>query len=264
MTESWEERVYAHYVSTGNLTNQPDPEQLFGPSRPYIEKIIREHFPTQKSARVLELGCGPAPFLYFLKRLGYFNLTGVDISKEQVALAHTVGLEKEVLQGDLVAFLDAEGFENYDVIILFDILEHFSISDQFEILDRVFIRLKFDGKCILHVPNAEGYCGTRVLYSDITHKSAFTRRSMEQLLHTVGFEGVRCFEDKPIPHGLFSCLRRTIWEIMTIGQVIAMGVETGNFKRNEYILSQNILAVTTKVSLKMSQEKKDDSEKKCI
>src|SRR5271157_4479333 len=102
MVENWEQRVYAHYVSSGNLTAQPDPNLLFEPSRPYIEKVIREQFPANKSARVLELACGPAPFLYFLKQRGYFNLVGIDISPEQVALAHAVGLEKEVVQGDMV------------------------------------------------------------------------------------------------------------------------------------------------------------------
>jgi len=248
MAESWEQRVYARYVSSGNLTARPDPNLFFGPNQPYIEKVIREQFPTEKSARVLELACGPAPFLYFLKQRGYSNLVGIDISLEQVALAHAVGLEKEVMQGDMVAFLATAEFEYYDTIILFDILEHFCRAEQFNILDKVFARLKPDGKCILHVPNAEGYCGTRVLYSDITHKSAFTRRSMEQLLRTIGFEEIKCFEDKPIPHGLFSIIRRVIWEVVTIGQVIAIGAETGNIRRNGYILSQNLLVVAKKRS----------------
>ncbi len=248
MPENWEQRIYTRYVSSGNLTSRPDPKLLFGPSQPYIEKVIREHFPTEKSVHVLELACGPAPFLYFLKKRGYFNLVGIDISPEQVALAHAVGLEKEVMQGDLVALLDSAEFECYDIIILFDILEHFCQIEQFDIMDKVFSRLMPGGKCILHVPNAEGYGGIRVLYSDITHKSAFTRHSMEQLLRTIGFEEIKCFEDKPIPHSFLSVIRRLIWEVLTIGQVIVIGTETGSIKRNGYILSQNMLVVAKKNS----------------
>ena len=69
---------------------------------------------------------------------------------------------------------------------------------------------------------------------------------MEQLLRTIGFEEIKCSEDKPIPHSLFSVIRRIIWEVVTIGQVIALGAETGNIKRNDYILSQNMLTVARK------------------
>lgn len=246
MTDSWEQRVYSRYVTIGNLTAQPDPNLLFGPNRPYIEKVIREQFPIDKSARVLELACGPAPFLYFLKQQGYSDLAGIDTSPEQVALAHAIGLEKHVVQGDMIAFLDTIEPEYYDIIILFDILEHFHRAEQFDILDSVFAALKSGGKCVLHVPNLEGNGGSRVLYSDITHKSAFTRRSMEQLLRTIGFEEIRCFEDKPIPHGFLSIIRRVIWEIITLGQVIAIGAETGNIRRKGYIFSQNMLTVARK------------------
>ncbi len=250
MAENWEHRVYERYVSLGNLAAKPDPNLLYGQNRPYVEKIIRDHFPTPKSLRILELACGPAPVLFLLKQRGYSNLVGIDTSPEQVALAHAVGLEKEVLQGDMLEFLNATELEEYDIIILFDILEHFDRIEQLDVLDKVFARLKPNGKCIMHVPNAEGCFGGRVLYSDITHKSAFTRRSMEQMLRTIGFEEIWCFEDKPISHGLFSIIRRTIWEVVTMGQVIALGAETGNIRRNNYILSQNMLAVAQKVATK--------------
>jgi 2-polyprenyl-3-methyl-5-hydroxy-6-metoxy-1,4-benzoquinol methylase len=172
---------------------------------------------------------------------------GIDISPEQVALAHAVGLEQEVVQGDMLALLDRANPDYYDVIILFDILEHFPPAEQINILDKVFTRLKSNGKCILHVPNAEGCFGSRILYSDISHKFAFTRRSMEQLLRTVGFEEIVCLEDKPIPHSLFSFVRRIIWEVVAMVQVIAIGSETGNIKRNSYILSQNMLTVAKKI-----------------
>lgn len=246
MTRGWEQRVYDNYVSTGKLPTRPDPAYLFGPSRPYVERVVRKHIPADREVHILELACGPAPFLYFLKQHGYVNLAGVDISPEQVALAHAVGLENEVVQGDMLSYLDAAKPGSFDIVIMFDILEHFSVPEQFDIMDKVFSRLKSRGKCILHVPNAAGIFGARVLYGDITHKFAFTRRSIEQLLLTVGFEEIKCFEDKPIPYNAFSLVRRIVWEIVSIGQVIALGAETGNIKRGKYILTQNMLAVATK------------------
>ena len=247
MTNNWERRVYAHYVSTGNLPETPDPRVLFGPRKPYIEKIICEHIPQNSSTRVLELACGPAPFLYFLKQRGYSNLMGIDTSPQQVVLAHAIGLENEVAQGDMIAYLEVAEPDYFDVIIMFDILEHFARPEQFDIMDKVFARLKPNGKCILHVPNAEGIFGTRVLYGDITHKSAFTRRSMEQLLQIVGFKNIQCFEDKPILHGMQSSIRRAVWEIVSAYVFIAVGAETGNIRRRNYIFSQNMLVIAEKL-----------------
>lgn len=86
----------------------------------------------------------------------------------------------------------------------------------------------------------------RVLYGDITHKSAFTKRSMEQLLLTVGFSSINCFEDKPIPHNFVSTCRRVLWEILTLQQTFILGIETGNLRRQSYIFSSNMLVVTEK------------------
>lgn len=247
MADDWEQRVYAHYVSTGGLVAQPDPKQLFGPSRPYIEQVIARHIPAAQSTRVLELACGPAPFLYHLKQRGYNYLHGVDASPEQVALAHALGLAEEVEAGDLLDFLQAAEARSYDVIILFDILEHLPPAEQFRVMDAVHATLKPGGIAIMHVPNGESMGGVRVLYGDITHKTAFTRRSMEQLLRTVGFTQVRCYEDKPIPHGFFSSLRRIIWEALTFAQMVFSAVETGLLRRSHYILSRNMLVVVQKI-----------------
>lgn len=248
MAQDWEQRVYDRYVSTGKLPKQTDPELLFAPARPYFEKVMREHIlPSSNiSSYILELACGPAPFVYLLKQGGYTQLIGIDTSAEQVALAHAIGLEKEVILGDVDDFLDKASPESFDIVLMFDILEHFSTAEQFALMDKVFTKLKKGGKVILHLPNAEARYGTRVLYGDITHKASFTRRSLEQLMLTVGFQSVRCFEDKPIIHGFISTIRRALWEIVTLWQVFMLAIETGNLRRHAYILSLNMLVVVEK------------------
>jgi SAM-dependent methyltransferase len=246
MTEDWEQRIYAAYVSNSNLTAKPNPDLLFGPRQYYIKKVISQHFPGEKSIKILELACGPAPFLYFLKQLGYTNLKGIDISPEQVSLAHAIGLEKEVVQGDMLNFLSESFDEVYGMIVLFDVLEHFRTSDQFDIMDKIYSKLIPGGICIIHVPNAGGNGGIRALYSDITHKSAFTNRSMYQLLHVTGFSDIECFEDKPIAHNLFSFFRRIIWDWVTFFQMILISAETGALYRKRFIFSPNMLVVAKK------------------
>ena len=59
-----------------------------------------------KSARILDIGCGSGSFLKALSEHGYTEITGIDLSEEQVKLAHQLGVT-QVQQGDLVEFLNA-------------------------------------------------------------------------------------------------------------------------------------------------------------
>ena len=47
-------------------------------------------------APILELGCGPGHMLRFLQAHGFRELTGIDVSAEQVRLAAASGIEARV------------------------------------------------------------------------------------------------------------------------------------------------------------------------
>lgn len=51
---------------------------------------IRDWLPVDKSTNIVDLDCGGGKLLYFFKRMGYQNITGVDISPEQAKLAKQV------------------------------------------------------------------------------------------------------------------------------------------------------------------------------
>jgi len=46
-----------------------------------------------RSARILDLGCGHGAFIYFLREAGYTDVVGVDKSPEQVAEAKRLGID---------------------------------------------------------------------------------------------------------------------------------------------------------------------------
>lgn len=80
----------------------------------------------------------------------------------------------------------------------------------------------------------------RVRYDDLTHEQAFTKASLGQLFGTLNFTEVRCFEDKPIVHGLKSAARRVLWGLVTAPLRLVHIAETGDFN---VILSRNLLFV---------------------
>ena len=80
------ERVYGRYVSAGQAVAPTTAEGL-RPRQPALEQLIARHFPRERDAAILDLGCGGGALLYFAQRAGYRNARGVDGSAEQAISA---------------------------------------------------------------------------------------------------------------------------------------------------------------------------------
>ncbi len=243
---SWKTRLYGSYVSSGQASGANSlsdrPEEVFRPRAPYIRRIIARYVPPDRRARILDLACGHGAFLYYLKSTGYINVSGVDISREQIDLAHRLGI-REVKCRDLLSELKDLSSESIDTVIMMDILEHLEADELFEILDQVFRVLKRTSICIAHVPNAEGLYGMRIRYGDLTHERAFAPTAAEQLFRTVGFAKVQCHEDRPVIHGVKSLARLILWAAATVPHRLLLTAETG---ARSFILSQNMLITAYK------------------
>jgi 2-polyprenyl-3-methyl-5-hydroxy-6-metoxy-1,4-benzoquinol methylase len=242
MKQPWKDRLYSTYVSSGQVTDlHLGADEQFASRQPYIQKVIREHVPEEKSIRILDLGCGAGAFLYFLNKAGYQNIQGVDVSAEQAALAARLGIS--VAHDGIASYLARVATETVDVVLLMDVLEHFDRQELLDLLDDVFRVMRPGGKCIAHVPNASGLYGMQVRYGDLTHELAFTSKSAQQAFAAVGFCEIECFEDQPVIHGLVSGFRWLIWKIGTIPSRLLLSAETGEYSS---ILSQNMLVTADK------------------
>ena len=239
----WKAQLYRSYVSSGQVRdcNVPAAEHFQAP-RAHLTSIIRRHFPADRKTPIVDIGCGHGALLYFLQKAGYENVRGVDTSPEQAELAQRLGVPG-VVCGDAMPFLSGLADGSMGVVCLFDVMEHLTRAEAFALADEVGRVLRPDGRCIGHVPNAEGLFGMRIRYGDLTHEQAFTKKSVGQMFRSLGFRGVDCFEDKPIAHGLKSLARRVIWEAGTPPFRLLLAAETG---ASGFILSQNFLFVARK------------------
>lgn len=241
---SYRARIYCGYVSQRDTPLAPRTVAGFAPRLPYLQHLICRHFPQDKAARILELGCGHGALLYALGLAGYKNARGVDGSPEQVEAARRLGIQG-VEQGDLMTTLAATAAASHDVVVAFDVIEHFTKDELILLVDEVRRLLKPGGRWIIHAPNAESPFGARMRYGDFTHELAFTSVSLAQLLCSSSFERVECFEDRPVPHGLKSATRAVLWQVIRLGLLGYIAIETGTFDRCA-VLSQNLLAVAYK------------------
>ena len=243
---TWKQRLYDGYISTGQAASSFKQETHLAPKHfPYYQNLIKTHLPKRKDISIVDLACGHGALIYCLQQSGFQNVNGVDISPEQIALAHDLGIYSATCH-DIGSFL-SEHTKAFDVIFLMDILEHLEKGELLGLLDQVSEALRTGGTVIIHVPNAEGLFGMRIRYGDLTHENCFTARSIDQALSACGFHHVKCFEDKPIIHGARSFVRNVLWKLLTAAPRLLLTVETG---LTHHILSQNMLVIAQKKAAK--------------
>jgi hypothetical protein len=121
-----------------------------------------------------------------------------------------------------------------------EVLEHLTPPELLACLDAVAAALVPGGLLVVHVPNAEVIFGMSIRYGDLTHETAFTSTSMNQLLRATGYTDIRCQEDRPHVHGITSAVRNVLWRVLTLPIRLLLPAETGALR---HLLSQNILVV---------------------
>jgi len=209
-------------------------------------KTLRHYFgrllPQDRGARILEFGCGYGVFLHFLRREGYQNVEGVEISPEQVELARRLGIPN-VTCADGVAFLQDRP-ERYDCVVAIDVLDHFPKGQVFDVLRAVRNALRPEGRLIVQAVNGSGPLAGRLRYGDFTHEFALTPDSARQLLGAAGFKDIRIFGTDPFVHGFRSLVRVLAWKTIKAVLWVYLVAETGVTRG--HILTQNVIAVAWK------------------
>lgn len=136
-----------------------------------------------KSAKILDLGCGPGYFMDEMKQRGYTDVTGVTLSADDIKTCEAKG--HSVKQYDL-SFLPAkDGYtdESVDFIFLRHALEH----SPWPIISLVEYNrlLKQGGLLYIEVPQPD--CERQHEYN-LNHYSILGQNQLAALLHRTGFK----------------------------------------------------------------------------
>jgi SAM-dependent methyltransferase len=215
------------------------------------QRMLGPHLPADRSAPILDVGCGAGYALEDLRAMGYTNLRGIDLNPMLAAAAKAKGLDVTIVEST-EAYLDAHA-ETYATILLMDVLEHVRREAQAGFLASLARRLRAGGRLICCVPNASSDIGSHWLYNDYTHQGSFTADSLSFLLEQAGFATVRCLgpEFFPRPRLLFWFpTKRTIaWWLRCVvraRQRITYIAELGWERGGRVVLTPNLLAVADK------------------
>lgn len=237
-------RIYRHYVHGRGEPLAPATTAGFSPRAATLSRLIKRHFPADRSASILDVGCGHGALIYFIRMAGYRNVTGVDVSPEQVAEASRLGIGG-ISEGNLLTALQNLPDHSQDVVVAFDVIEHFTKEELLPFVDEVLRVLKPGGRWLIHAPNGESPFAGAIRYGDMTHEQAFTRTSLAQLLLSSGFLCVECHESGPVPAGIKSAVRWLLWHCIRTFLRVWVAAETGDLGRNA-IYTRNLLAVAKK------------------
>lgn len=220
-------------------------QEFFQFAERYFKHYYGQFFPTDNHAPILEIGCGQGRFVKILKDKGYENVYGIDLSPDQIVYGQEkLGLKDYVKQANALEFLSQVGKDNYDVIMLLDVLEHLPTDYSIQLLHRVHHSLKRRGRVLIQVPNGLALM-TPQLYGDITHHRCYTVYSLQQSLILAGFSDILCKPQPPLVHGLKSWVRRLLWNmvinpLITFYMLVASGTTMGG------IYTPDIYAIGTK------------------
>lgn len=141
-----------------------------------------------KSGKLFDLGAGWGHFLLAAKELGY-DIYGVEIS-EQPYLYCVNDLKLPV---DHIDFFEMDESKKFDVITMWDVLEHIDKADDF--LDKCNKLTKTGGYLFLQVPQIDSYFARR--HKDnwkmmgLDHVNYFGKETITKILANHGYEVVK-------------------------------------------------------------------------
>ncbi|MBA7700111.1 hypothetical protein ES703_108818 [subsurface metagenome] len=198
MNEDYRSRIYELYA-----TNFQDVPETFNEGAAWrwggaYRFYMREWLPEDKSANIVDLACGWGRLLYFFRRMVYQNVTGVDISPEQVKLSKQV--TQNVKEANVLDYLESNP-TSFHLIGDLDIVEHFHKPEVLRFLGGCNWALKIGGRLILKIPNADSPWGSVHRYNDFTHEVGFNPNSLTRLLRLSGFSNIEVREQGPVPLG---------------------------------------------------------------
>ena len=136
---------------------------------------------------LLDIGCGSGQFLAFAKNYGCRDLAGVEIAPEASEIAKRVSGAK-IYNSDIFEISLAP--ESFAVIVIFDVIEHF--SNPSILLKKAFSLLRPGGVIAIGTINCYGFSmrilGKYSIHMNREHLTLFGKRALSQALRSAGFE----------------------------------------------------------------------------
>lgn len=146
-------------------------------------------FPSDRSAPILVVSCGPGYMVDMLTRQGYRDVVGIDSDATKVAHAQRRHLDCRVERA--FPWL-AKSEDRYQAIFCEQELNHLTKPEILVFLQLCQRALRPGGTLIVHGLNgANPITGAEALAQNFDHHNTFTEYTLRQVLEYAGFEAIR-------------------------------------------------------------------------
>ena len=158
-----------------------------------------------RGRRVLEVGFGNGGFLAWARNEGA-EVAGIELHAEMLDAARRQGFV--ALENSLAELASADA--RYDVVVAFDVIEHWDTAELIENFRHVRTLLAPGGLFLARFPNGQSPFGRAFQHGDFTHKSTLTTYKIEYLGATSGLDIVRISNPCRVPSrsGVLGSLRQ--------------------------------------------------------
>ena len=194
-----------HYSIYHNQSKESNEE-----STQYMKSVLHSYMNVSTDSKILDIGCGFGFALLALKEMGFNNVEGLEISQEQADVCIKHGLKVTVDNNSIEWLLKRKN--EFDVVILFDVLEHIPVDKQIDFVRAIYFALKSGGKILVQVPNANSILSSRWRYIDYTHFSSFSENSLYFVLKNAGFENINIENSKGTGKLYFRFWKKSGWK----------------------------------------------------
>jgi 2-polyprenyl-3-methyl-5-hydroxy-6-metoxy-1,4-benzoquinol methylase len=187
VTTTQEDQDYSSHFSAINPNYHTDEKYLA--SEGYYEVELLPLLPADRSSKIVDIGTGCGHLLRYLLERGYKYVGGVDICADLVRAAQTYLGDSPIFLScmDAIEFLAAHHCE-FDVIVAFDVIEHFHSDKAPDFVRKTLSALKPRGRLIVRTPNMANIFACYSRHIDLTHQHGFTEFSLFQLFRMAGYE----------------------------------------------------------------------------
>jgi len=237
---------YRKALYTNYFTNQAGREytalqkEKFEDEKVFFSYEILHLLPTDKSIRILDIGCGIGSFLAACKIGGYKNVEGIDLSDEMIKIANEFGVHEAKL-GELNDFLKDKN-ASYDMITGMDIIEHFTKDELVNLIDTIKKALKPNGMVIFRTPNLDAAFGSLFANGDFTHENYLNKNSAIQLMMAMGFKKVDVLPSQLAVKGfLKEMIRKIVWQLFLVKYKIELFASARSY--NQMVFTPNMIIV---------------------
>ncbi len=210
----------------------------------YFKTNYQKLLPSDKSASILDFGCGDGIVLTYLHELGYSNLHGTDIiSNPAWTELRNTGIQLNKFDNTIDFLTSVKG--KFDFIFVKDVIYYFKHEEVVAIIKLIKAALKPNGKILFDVINGSVLTGAYTKIKDFDIQLVLTEHSIVTLIERADLSVIHLKGNKPTITGLGSFLFYIVNELHKLRLRFLYFSERGIDSQNPKIYTKKIIAVAT-------------------